>query len=100
MTPLHCAWCVSESGDVPIAGVSHGICERHAEELQREAREFVRIELRRPVAIENVERDRSVRERGGKRTEQVAFSGAIVLLALVASVLLGVTVAIFEAFGR
>lgn len=35
-TQIPCAWCISERGEKPQPGDSHGICQRHADECRRE----------------------------------------------------------------
>jgi hypothetical protein len=35
--PNPCAWCQKEKGEVSPPGVSHGICERHRDEMLKEA---------------------------------------------------------------
>lgn len=87
-----CAWCH------PGTPGNHGICERHARQMRAEAREFVRLDLKRPVAISDLECERVAQS--GKRGEQIVYSAAVLLGCLLVGALIGATAAILEAWAR
>lgn len=93
-----CAWCAAERGEAARAGDSHGICERHAAAMKREAMGFVALDLKRPVALDNLECERV--ERQGKRASQLAFSAAVLLGCILVGALIGATAAILEVWAR